>query len=40
LAPPWRPIAGFYAGPVQHRSSLEVGPLAVNALLDGEEDLL
>ena len=33
-------IAGFYAGPVPHRSSQEVGPLAVTALLDGEEDLL
>lgn len=33
-------IAGFYAGPVLHRSSPDVGPLAVTALLDGEEDLL
>ncbi|HEY4168584.1 MAG TPA: hypothetical protein VGM96_17490 [Reyranella sp.] len=33
-------IAGFYAGPVLHRPLHEVGPLAVNALLDGEEDLL
>ena len=33
-------IAGFYAGPVLHPSSQNVGPLAVTALLDGEEDLL
>ena len=33
-------VAGFYAGPVLHRSSPEPGPLAVNALLEGEEDLL
>jgi hypothetical protein len=33
-------LAGFYAGPMPHRSSQDVGPLAVNALLDGEEDLL
>jgi len=33
-------IAGFYAGPVLHRSAQEMGPLAVTALLDGEEELL
>lgn len=33
-------VAGFYAGPVLHRSSPETGPLAVTVLLDGEEDLL
>ncbi len=33
-------VAGFYAGPMLHRSSQDVGPLAVNALLEGEEDLL
>jgi hypothetical protein len=33
-------IAGFYAGPVLHRSAQEIGPLAVTALLDGEEELL
>lgn len=33
-------VAGFYVGPVLYPSSQEVGPLAVNALLEGEEDLL